>query len=1455
MDLLKQPYEISLWDDRIVYVGESGEEYSDITTAKEPIINQYFKEIKICTIGSNAMDSPARCIKPKLAQKINGENTLTFSIYYSYTDPITGQKEHNPFLGFLVNERKVKLRLGPVAETETDERCQWYDFIIKNIQEKSDSKEFSYTCKDQFVNELSKTGFEIELDNELENNMGTADQLGETILEGSDWKIEAGDQLKQYKEEPLYEVKLNALPLAYNLENEEDKITLNDIKDKTIYVFYSNITEKKNQWQFLCLNTDEIDFKVDDDLIIDKLYKNYIISVEYDSEATATISWPSFVDMSTGDPKISKYRGNKLIRQYQTQYDPTIDRYVGIYKKDGDEKEYRGFTETEYVTAGGVVNYVVNSECFTNTSGWSSDGHNLPISFTAEKEGEVYHSYLTITNKQAIGNDYPWVLNSGIANNRSAINGFNIGEQYVIRIKMKEDNLPSIRIYSYEMDGQNFSFLKPDNAIFDFSKENSKIDKPDTNKLNAEGNYDDSDDGYTYLIASCNESISTSILKSGDPKIGLFFQFGNNNSTFHIESVELFKYETFVDENETTRMCVPGGKAHSEIRTKYIYYEKDDSLKSIEDLVPVYSSYTNDLSFIQQYKDGDSQFTKIRSISEKESNRFNLIQSVCETFECWPQFIIKRNQKTGQIYYGKDINPNSDKQEPFEADNPFRQQKFLRFKEYVDQPNPVCFRYGVNSKSIQRTIDSAQVVSKMIVKDNANEFAPNGFCSIARASESLNGENFLLNFDHYIRNQLLDPNTVRNDLYEISLNGSLGYYYKLKNINKDRDVKIDIQSGLVIDISNYEANYTTYKTSYDSAVEERNIILSDTSKYTGIANLTNDNFYDTISYMIATSHSTDSKLNQYLTKWCTYTNIINQHGTLYQNAERNLQSATEQYEEIEEYLKNITSQKKALALQFYKKYSRFIQEGSWIKEDYVDPNLYYLDAESTLHTSAQPKVTYNISVIDVSPLAVQSEYKDFEHYKFKLGDRTYIEDTEFFGWSLIDGTTPYREEIIVSEITTELDSPEKNQIKVQNYKTQFEDLFQRITASTQQAEYHTGEYNRATSIVQADGSISPETLETSFLNNTLALTNARDQSVTWDENGLRTTSLSNPSEVVRMISGGIFLSTDGGQTWKTGITGSGINTSYLTSGQINTNKIYIMNGNNTAFRWDEKGISAYFHQEVGPDENKIDVYDSSKFVRFDHNGIYGILAGDDWSGNDDEIHNSASFALTWSGFSLRNTDGSVRISTENDIQVLQSIEQEQNSQVIERIKIGRLEGDTSSYGIRIRNSNNAIVMETDDKGELWLRNTLYVGEKGSKVEIGKLSETRGKTGKHEIIHAGDASKQESPFIVYEDGYVIADYIEVKGGKIGGMDVTKIESVGYEVIIVSDKGTAVTEGSQITLTAYLYHNGEEYKGTNIQYQWYVNNEAQPGETKQELKIDSINLGEDGYEQYRCMITVS
>ena len=54
--------------------------------------------------------------------------------------------------------------------------------------------------------------------------------------------------------------------------------------------------------------------------------------------------------------------------------------------------------------------------------------------------------------------------------------------------------------------------------------------------------------------------------------------------------------------------------------------------------------------------------------------------------------------------------------------------------------------------------------------------------------------------------------------------------------------------------------------------------------------------------------------------------------------------------------------------EFYNKYSRFIQEGSWISEEYLDDDLYYLDAQSVLYTSSRPQISYNVSVLRLSAL-------------------------------------------------------------------------------------------------------------------------------------------------------------------------------------------------------------------------------------------------------------------------------------------------------------------------------------------------------------------------------------------------------------------------------------------------------------------------------------------------------
>lgn len=213
MSINKEPYKIEVWQEELIqsyteYVNiedekirKTEEEYSSLTSEQKlkyvphKIIDHYEETYGI-TIGSDDFSSPYRATNPIFKKNVNGSRDLTFTMYYRLFDEDSGDYEENPFVSMLSNESKVKLFF----------RDEWYDFIVKNRVEDSSNYTFTYTCKELYVNELGKNGFKTELDEELENNQGTAAELAETILLDSDWEVdvENSDPLYETKTEPLY---------------------------------------------------------------------------------------------------------------------------------------------------------------------------------------------------------------------------------------------------------------------------------------------------------------------------------------------------------------------------------------------------------------------------------------------------------------------------------------------------------------------------------------------------------------------------------------------------------------------------------------------------------------------------------------------------------------------------------------------------------------------------------------------------------------------------------------------------------------------------------------------------------------------------------------------------------------------------------------------------------------------------------------------------------------------------------------------------------------------------------------------------------------------------------------------------------------------------------------------------------------------------------------------------
>jgi hypothetical protein len=168
-----------------------------------------------------------------------------------------------------------------------------------------------------------------------------------------------------------------------------------------------------------------------------------------------------------------------------------------------------------------------------------------------------------------------------------------------------------------------------------------------------------------------------------------------------------------------------------------------------------------------------------------------LIQTLSETFECWARFDVW-HKETGEIMLGKDVfflidSGNASSEETviytggdsysteniiyfasegsFEGEDPYRQQKFVTFHKRIGQKKSIGFTYGINLKSISRTLDSNQIATKLIVKSNNNQFAQGGSCNIAVAAENPSGENFIYDFSHYVKQGLLNQDNLSYDLY------------------------------------------------------------------------------------------------------------------------------------------------------------------------------------------------------------------------------------------------------------------------------------------------------------------------------------------------------------------------------------------------------------------------------------------------------------------------------------------------------------------------------------------------------------------------------------------------------------------------------------------------------------------------------------------------------------------
>jgi hypothetical protein len=111
--------------------------------------------------------------------------------------------------------------------------------------------------------------------------------------------------------------------------------------------------------------------------------------------------------------------------------------------------------------------------------------------------------------------------------------------------------------------------------------------------------------------------------------------------------------------------------------------------------------------------------------------------------------------------------------------------------------------------------------------------------------------------------------------------------------------------------------------------------------------------------------------------------------------------------------------------------------------------------------------------------------------------------------------------------------------------------------------------------VNENGTLNSELLQKTIANSDFILSNSINEDVTWDNTGITVVSTAERANVVKIVSRGILISNDGGNSYKTAITGDGLNADLLTAGRIDTKMLFIGNSSTPNFFWNELGISAF----------------------------------------------------------------------------------------------------------------------------------------------------------------------------------------------------------------------------------------------------------------------------------------
>ena len=771
MSNLISKYEISVWNDILI----DGE----------------FIEEKVCVIGADDMSYQGKAIEPQLIRKANGEKKFTFKMYKQFVDAISGEKINNPFCNFLANERKIKLYYED----------KWYDFVVKNITENSSTHLNTYQLEDALVQELSKNGFEVALDAELMNNLGSAEELATEALKDTDWEVES-DLFTEKTEEALIYINLTQDITAYRImetggDIDGDPVLTTLKKSSTILGFYSSCKNKPHRFQFIYLDKNSYgDYQkdlipVNENRVIQVQDCQYYIDIPLQAayQASGDYFLPPGMQViirnisglqEVADTTVSNwFRGNRFGFSQKTLYVPLLETYCQLYTRpseleEGKPAEYFGYLNTEYNSPVFMENVITNSE-FKGNTGWigtykgftpnakndygakvrSIYGHFVNI-----EDGTVFESaedalkngrfenteftpYLSVEfPEKSFSNtqDQCFVINSSFYDNRYKIKNILPGDEWVFDIVVRD---PSGAAWSVS-NCKKYLDIGLYEIIYKTSSGGHSIGA-------CWGTVDFTSSEHNILTITRPSGLTSDLTqKQFEAKeIKLVIKptdkFTSAVKQFYIEDIKLYKKVTKEIEGKET-ILTPGDYDIEGVVTNVYSFVKKKAVEQAteKEELTIENVKFEELDYSKNLPVYNDKAQKTRTISVKESNYFNILQSISETFEAWLEIVAYRTDK----------------------DNPGRiTSKKIRFNKYLGSDNYAAFRYGINLKDIQRTFESKKIVTKLIVKQNSNELGKDGFCTIARAGSNPTGENNIYDFRYFHNTGMLNSSDYVAQLY------------------------------------------------------------------------------------------------------------------------------------------------------------------------------------------------------------------------------------------------------------------------------------------------------------------------------------------------------------------------------------------------------------------------------------------------------------------------------------------------------------------------------------------------------------------------------------------------------------------------------------------------------------------------------------------------------------------